>query len=82
MDHHCIFIGNCVGHGTQRNFVLFLVYSICLITFGVCTITYNKLLKEDELELQDLSLNCVKTVVKYSTAPTREILAFIGVFSR
>lgn len=82
MDHHCIFIGNCVGYGTQRNFVLFLIYSISLISFGVCTLTYFKLFKEDELGVQDLSLNFVLAIVRESTWVNREMLAYTGLISR
>lgn len=28
MDHHCFFIGKCVGIGNQKNFILFLIYTM------------------------------------------------------
>lgn len=28
MDHHCDFLGQCVGIKNQRNFILFLIYTL------------------------------------------------------
>ncbi|KAH9907207.1 DHHC palmitoyltransferase-domain-containing protein [Xylariomycetidae sp. FL2044] len=34
MDHHCVFINNCVGYGNQHWFVLLLVSTGVLTTYG------------------------------------------------
>lgn len=35
LDHHCIFVNNCVGYGNRRTFLLFVVYATagCLYAF-------------------------------------------------
>ena len=34
MDHHCVFINNCVGDGNQRFFVRFLVTIVSATLYG------------------------------------------------
>ncbi|CAE7243327.1 PAT11 [Symbiodinium pilosum] len=33
MDHHCPFIGNCVGRGNRRSFVVFLFWSTVSVAY-------------------------------------------------
>jgi len=40
MDHHCIFLGNCVGQGNHRHFYQFCIY-IILCTFVYCCLTFG-----------------------------------------
>lgn len=43
MDHHCPFIGNCVGANNHGYFILFLMYTLvsCLYVLGMAICAYN-----------------------------------------
>ncbi|RYP09186.1 hypothetical protein DL764_001457 [Monosporascus ibericus] len=36
MDHHCVFINNCVGYGNQHFFILLLLSTAVLTAYGAC----------------------------------------------
>ncbi len=43
MDHHCPFVGNCIGKNNQKYFIKFLFYSgIVMISNGIINIVINE----------------------------------------
>ena len=34
MDHHCTFIGNCIGHANKKYFVLLMLYITLMMMFA------------------------------------------------
>ena len=42
LDHHCLFLNNCVGINNLRHFILLLVFLIlgCCYTLGLCSISF------------------------------------------
>ena len=38
MDHHCTFIGNCIGHANKKYFVLLMLYITIMMLFVCCII--------------------------------------------
>jgi len=67
MDHHCPFIGNCVGLKNQRHFILFLSF----LTVGDLYATYLSY-----LPFRD----CVWKVRFYDVAPDRLLCSIVGDF--
>jgi len=53
MDHHCVWIGNCVGYGNQKHFILLLSYLTALSFMDVFLILLNFIQSflQDDLEL-------------------------------
>ncbi|XP_022882100.1 protein S-acyltransferase 11-like [Olea europaea var. sylvestris] len=43
MDHHCPFIGNCVGVANHRDFILFLMSAVISLIYVTITSTYSAL---------------------------------------
>jgi palmitoyltransferase len=41
MDHHCVWIGNCVGYGNQKHFILLLSYLTALAFLDVVILLFH-----------------------------------------
>ncbi|ERM94827.1 hypothetical protein AMTR_s00009p00051780 [Amborella trichopoda] len=48
MDHHCIWINNCVGHGNYRPFLVSVLYSGIASTYSMVIFLCNTLQKYDQ----------------------------------
>ncbi|KAK9909415.1 hypothetical protein WJX75_001898 [Coccomyxa subellipsoidea] len=58
MDHHCVFLNNCVGRGNIRHFILLLVFLVvsCTYTFLLCCALHWRRWDEAALTWQRLLL--------------------------
>jgi len=40
MDHHCYFIGNCIGYANYKNFFLTLFFGVLYLAFIILHFSY------------------------------------------
>ena len=80
MDHHCPWTDNCVGIGTFKYFVLFGIYVNLQTLIGILVIVKNKLMNNDEKNLNHLSFNPVWMLLDFDTLLLREIGAYFYSF--
>ncbi|EIE24647.1 zf-DHHC-domain-containing protein [Coccomyxa subellipsoidea C-169] len=63
MDHHCLFLNNCVGRGNIRHFILLLVFLFwsCTYTFLLCCALHWRRWDEAAMTWQRLLLPIAKS---------------------
>lgn len=81
MDHHCIWIGNCVGYNNQKDFILFLVYAGLLSSTSLLCVVYGMfqtgLLQSNTVLSQCLLMLLCVAGLKYSHEFLGEQIDFI-----
>ena len=71
MDHHCAWIGNCVGYSNQKHFILLLSYLVILgsgTALAISAILFKILLGEDRLEFWQTVLRILFLVLNAAVA--------------
>lgn len=55
-DHHCVFMGNCIGHRNQKWFVLFLIFTAIWASYATVFAVLNSIsvISDDSTILYDM----------------------------
>jgi palmitoyltransferase ZDHHC9/14/18 len=79
-DHHCIWIGNCVGKRNYKHFFLFLLHLNLFGLYSIFVCVYTILHKYDSIRTNTADLNTVYTYIGLCFAIIFYVVGFIFVF--
>ena len=77
LDHHCIFICNCIGRGNQKFYFYWVAFLAMLSSYGLISMYYAKMYHLDSYKLQHLIFNPVFLFIYTYSFPLRKIWSIL-----
>lgn len=72
LDHHCIYVNNCVGHHNRRSFVLFCAYAVGGCAYPMCLV----------LRTLWFDVDAIFHLAFQRCAPRRVLVLFLAAYGR